>query len=117
MSDYILILTTTKEIEEAERIGGLLVEQRKAACVNIIVSRVYSIFFWKGNIEKQGEVQLFIKTKIGLLDEVISIIKSNHSYEVPEIIAIPILGGYKEYLNWIDESVEGEKEKGISKVI
>lgn len=105
MSEYILILVTTQKTEEAETIGNLLVQQRKAACVSII-PKISSVFLWKGNIERQNEVQLFIKAKGKFLDDIISIIKSNHSYEVPEIIALPIIGGYKGYLNWIDESVK-----------
>lgn len=105
MSDYILILTTAGKIGEGERIAHILIEERKAACVSII-PQVFSTFLWKGNIEKQIEVQLLIKTKADLLEDVISIIKSNHSYEMPEIIALPIIGGYHEYLNWIDENTK-----------
>lgn len=109
MSDYILVLTTTKGKEEGERIANILIKQKKAACVSIIPN-VSSIFLWKGNIEKQDEAQLLIKTKKCLFDEVVSLIKSNHSYEVPEVISLPILDGYNEYLNWMDETLKNEEE-------
>ncbi len=102
MNDYILLLTTTPTKEEGEKIANILIREKKAACVNII-PHVRSIFFWEGNVESSDESQLLIKTKRDLLDEVISLIKSNHSYQVPEIIALPILGGYKEYLEWIEK--------------
>lgn len=103
--DYILILTTTATENEGKKIATILVEEKKAACVSII-PKVSSLFFWEGEIRSCDEVQLLIKTKRAFLNDVISLIKSNHSYEVPEIIALPIFTGYKEYLNWIDESLQ-----------
>jgi len=104
MKEYILVLTTTPTKGEGEKIGNILIKEKKAACVSIIPC-VSSIFPWEGKIEREEEAQLLIKTKKGLLEDVISIIKDNHSYNVPEIIALPILGGNKAYLEWIDKSL------------
>jgi periplasmic divalent cation tolerance protein len=103
--DYIMVLVTASGIEEARKISQTILEKKKAACTNII-SGVSSSFWWRGKIENADEVLLIMKTKTSQLDEIISLVKQNHSYEVPEIIAIPIVGGSADYLRWIDESVK-----------
>ena len=101
--EFVLILVTTSSQEETERIARSLVDSRQAACVNII-SGLRSIYRWKGKIWDEGELLLFIKTRISLFEQVEAKIKEIHSYEVPEIIAIPIIRGSKAYLNWLRES-------------
>ena len=103
--DYIMVLVTASGIEEARKISQTILEKKKAACTNII-SGVSSSFWWQGKIDKAEEVLIMMKTKASLLDEIISLVKQNHSYEVPEIIAMPIIGGSSDYLRWINESVD-----------
>ena len=105
-TDKIVIFVTTSTEEEARRIAELLVGQRKAACVNI-VPKVDSLFWWQGKLDSAQESLLIIKTKASLLPDVISLVKGVHSYEVPEIIALPIIGGNEDYLKWIRSEVSG----------
>ena len=106
-ANKVVVLITTATEEEAHKIAELLVNQRKAACVNI-VSRVNSLFWWQGKLDSAQESLLIIKTKASLLPEIVEIVKRVHSYEVPEIIALPIISGNEDYLRWIDSEVEEE---------
>jgi len=101
----IVIFVTTSTEEEAHKIAELLLTKRKAACVNI-VPRVDSSFWWQGKLDSAWESLLIIKTKDSLLHEIIGLVKSIHSYQVPEIIALPIIGGSEDYLKWMDDEVE-----------
>ncbi len=103
-SAYIVVFITTDDAKEAQQISKVLLEQRKAACVNII-SNVDSLFWWEGKLDSARENLLVVKTKASLLPEVINLVKKVHSYDVPEIIALPIVGGNQEYLDWIEKSV------------
>lgn len=100
MEPYIQITTTTDKKEDAERIALRLVEKKIAACVQI-VGPITSIYRWKGNIERAEEWQCIIKSREGLYKEIEHAIKSVHPYEVPEIIAIPIVAGSGDYLEWL----------------
>ena len=102
----IVILITTEAEEEAHKIAALLLNQRRVACVNI-VPRVDSLFWWRGELDSAQESLLFVKTKASQLDAVVDLVRKAHSYEVPEIIALPIIGGNEDYLKWIDNEVEG----------
>jgi len=104
-TDKIVIFVTTSTEEEARRIAELLLDRRKAACVNI-VPKVDSLFWWQGKLDSAQESLLIIKTKASLLPEVVSLVKGIHSYEVPEIIAMPIIGGNEDYLKWIHSEVK-----------
>jgi len=101
---YILILVTTKDKREARKIARALINSRLAACVNIL-NKVESVFRWQGKVDSASEAMLFIKSKRTKLPQVIRLIKSLHSYDLPEIISFSIASGSKEYLNWIDESL------------
>jgi len=101
---YIVVIITTGSTEEAQRISRILLEQRKVACVNII-PKVDSIFWWEDKLDSAQENLLVAKTKASLLPEIIDLVKKVHSYDVPEIIALPIVGGNQEYLEWIEKSV------------
>ena len=101
-SKHVVVFITTPNNDEADKIADVLVGQRKAACVNI-VPQVRSRFWWQGKIESEEEALLVVKTRAALLDEVIALVKANHSYEVPEVIALPIAGGNEDYLNWLEE--------------
>jgi len=101
VEDFIIILVTTSSEEEGRKIAQVLVEKRIAACVNII-NDIESIYRWKGKISDEKEVLLLIKTRKKLYKSVEEEVRKLHSYEVPEIIALPIVSGSKDYLYWID---------------
>jgi len=102
MKSYIQISTTTETKEQAQKIALYLVEQKLAACVQIS-GPIESTYHWKGKVETAGEWLCLIKTLEELFAKVESAIKELHSYETPEIIAVPIVKGSKEYLNWLDK--------------
>lgn len=109
--EYTVVLITTEDAEEAEHIAELLLEQRMAACVSIIPG-VNSSFWWEGNIDQARESLLIIKTEAARLQEIIQSVKTVHSNTVPEIIALPIIGGNQDYLDWIDSEVSETGEAG-----
>lgn len=110
MGGEVVVFSTCSSGEEAEKIAEALIKERRAACISAI-SSVRSIYWWKGKIEQAEEVLLIIKTKKTLMDEVIKLIKKNHSYTVPEIIAVPIVAGNPDYLKWLRSEVK-KKAKG-----
>jgi periplasmic divalent cation tolerance protein len=100
---YVVGLVTAPNREEAEKIATALVEKKLAACVNFL-GPIHSLFSWQGQISTEDEVLLMVKTRADLFEEqLIPAVQGLHPYEVPEIIALPILMGSKSYLNWIDE--------------
>ena len=100
-ADKVVVLITTSREEEAHKIAKLLVNGKKAACVNI-VPRVDSLFWWKGKLDSARESLLLVKTKASLFPEIVELVKRTHSYEVPEILALPIIAGSEDYLKWLD---------------
>ncbi|MGB5924668.1 MAG: divalent-cation tolerance protein CutA [Dehalococcoidia bacterium] len=98
-----IVLITTGSEEEASKIARLLVKEKKAACVNIVPG-VDSLFRWKGKIDSARESLLLVKTTASLLSEIVSLVKETHSYQVPEIIGLPIIGGNEDYLKWLDKA-------------
>ena len=104
-NDNVVILITAGTEEEAHKIADRLLTQQKAACVNIVPA-VSSVFWWQDKVESDQESLLIIKTRAGLLDEIVSLVKEIHSYDVPEIIALPIVGGNQDYLDWIGKEVK-----------
>jgi len=98
----IIIFITAADEQEAKAIAKLLLESKIIACANI-VPKVDSMFWWQGKLESEAECMLILKTKLSLLDEVVDMVKAAHSYDVPEIIALPIIGGNPDYLNWIQD--------------
>jgi periplasmic divalent cation tolerance protein len=100
--EYIVVFITVDSQITAQKIADKLLDGRKAACVNII-PKISSQYWWQGKIETTDEIMLVVKTRAALLDELITLAKQNHPYSVPEIIALPIIGGNQEYLDWIDK--------------
>ncbi len=96
-----MALVTASSEEEAKKIARVLVEKKLAACVNI-VKEVQSVFRWKGELSEENEVLLIIKTKSRQFKNLEDEVKKLHSYDVPEIIALPIVSGSKGYLFWLD---------------
>jgi periplasmic divalent cation tolerance protein len=104
MTDFQIILTTCPDREQAERIARRLLELHLAACINILPG-VQSIYRWEGDIESAAEVLMLIKTRVDLIREVQSTIAGLHSYEVPELLVLPISAGSESYLAWLDASL------------
>lgn len=100
MSEYIQVATTVPTAEEAESLAGVLVEKRLAACVQILGPMI-SHYRWQGKIETAGEYLCLAKSRTALYPELEAAIKAIHAYEVPEIIAMPVVAGSKEYLAWL----------------
>ncbi len=100
-NNYIIILVTTSGKQEAEKIVQNLLENKLIACANII-GPVSSVFRWSGKIEKAEEYLALMKTRKDLFEKVEAAVKALHSYEVPEILAIPIVEGSKAYLKWLE---------------
>ena len=104
-TDKIVVFVTAGSEPEAHKVADLLLSKRKAACVNI-VPKVQSSYWWRGKLETADECLLIIKTKASLLPKIVELVKSAHSYEVPEIIAIPVIGGNEDYLKWMDDELK-----------
>ena len=102
---YAVVMVTASSEAEGLRLKKVLLEKRKAACVNII-SHVESHFWWKGKVNIADEVLLIIKTKVSAVDDIIKLVKEAHSYLIPEIIALPVIAGNEDYLKWVDEEVQ-----------
>ena len=100
----IVVLTNCESLREARRIAAALVEQRLAACVNVNSVPVESVYRWKGRVERAKEVLVIIKTSRARFAAVERAIRALHSYDVPEIIALPIIAGSREYLAWLAEN-------------
>jgi periplasmic divalent cation tolerance protein len=100
-SDYGVLLTTTPTRDEAARIAKLLIDEKLAACVQLLP--IESFYFWQGKTQNEAEVLLLVKTRCSLFEKSIARIKEIHSYTVPEIVALPFSAGFAGYLNWIDE--------------
>ena len=104
MTDKRLVLTTAGSAEEARKIARHIVEQRLAACVNI-VPKIESVYRWQGKVESSAEWLLLIKTTVEKFPSVRNSIRELHSYDLPECIAIVVEDGSEEYLDWIADSV------------
>jgi len=100
MTDVSLIYITAQNSEDARRIGRILVEQRLAACVNII-DRIGSIYWWEGRIAEENEALITAKTKNSLVNELVEKVKSIHGYSCPCIVALPINSGNEDFLDWV----------------
>jgi len=106
LTDKCVVLVTCGSAAEAKRIARALVEARLAACVNLLPGAVTSIYRWKGKVESARERLLLIKTSRNRLAKLQAAIGRLHSYDLPEIIALPIVAGSRAYLDWIEESAK-----------
>jgi periplasmic divalent cation tolerance protein len=105
-TDKIVVLITAPSEEEGVKIATALVDERLAACVNIVPG-LRSIYRWEGKICDDREVLLMAKTKSSAFEKLKDRVQSLHPYTTPEIIAIPVTAGFEDYLKWVDEGVEG----------
>jgi periplasmic divalent cation tolerance protein len=100
--EYIQVFTTVEKREDADRIASTVVNSRLAACAQIL-GPIHSTYWWMGKVEEAGEWLLMMKTRQDLFSALEKEIRTVHPYEVPEIIALPIVAGSESYLKWIEE--------------
>ncbi len=103
--DYIQVFTTVEKREDGERIAKIVLEKRLAGCVQVL-GPIKSTYWWKGKIETAEEYLCIMKSKKNLYAELEKAIREIHPYEIPEIIALPIIAGYEGYLKWLDGEVK-----------
>jgi periplasmic divalent cation tolerance protein len=101
----VLASTTTAKAEDAGKIATQLVERKLAACVQI-VEPITSVYRWQGKIESEREILLLIKSTRDLIPDIAELLDEIHPYEVPELVAMPIIGGSTSYLSWLEDSVQ-----------
>ena len=99
---HIVVFITAPDKKEARKIASGLVKNKLAPCVNI-VDKIESVFFWDGKINRVKEVLLIAKSRKDKFKKIVKFVKANHSYQVPEIICLPIASGLASYLRWIDD--------------
>ena len=107
MTDKVVVLVNCSSLEEASRIGRQLVAKRLAACVNLVPG-VRSWYWWEGKVVEDNEVMIMIKTSRERLAELEKEVVRLHSYAVPEVIALRVVDGSRNYLNWIEFSLSGK---------
>jgi periplasmic divalent cation tolerance protein len=105
--EAVLVYMTAGSMEEARKIASALVEERLAACANIL-PQMESVYQWKGEIENDAEVVVIAKTKASLAEKLNARVLELHSYEVPCVVTMPITGGNPEFLAWIGEETQQE---------
>jgi periplasmic divalent cation tolerance protein len=103
MKNFVIAYITAKDKSQALSIGRVLVEERLAACVNVI-DNITSIYRWDGEINEDNEAVLIAKTSSDKFDALTERVKQLHTYDCPCVVSIPITGGNKEYLDWLGES-------------
>jgi periplasmic divalent cation tolerance protein len=106
-----VILVTCGTLREARRIARAAVEAKFAACVNVVINPVESIYRWKGKVEVSREYLLVMKSTAKRLTELQRMVRSMHSYDVPEFLVLPVVSGSHDYLGWLVESVKLAQRK------
>ncbi len=101
----VMVYITAGDKQEAERVGKALVESKTAACVNI-VDGMQSMFWWDGGVQKENEVVVIAKTKVGLVASLTEEVKSVHSYDCPCVVAVPVIDGNPDFIQWIQEETK-----------
>lgn len=102
---FVVVYVTAPPGRSARGLAKEILKSRSAACVNIIAS-VHSSYWWKGKLESAKEALLVIKTKRALVPKLMNVVRKNHPYTVPEIIAVPIVAGHKPYLDWLQNEAK-----------
>ena len=105
-NDQIVVLMTAPNADEATQVAEMLVERKLAACVQILPPMT-SIYVWKGEVQRENEILLVAKSTRAKFDELEEAVRAIHSYETPEIIALPIVAGSQSYLSWLSSCLEG----------
>ncbi len=110
-SDVLLVFTQLPDREAAENLARVLIEERVAACVNILAAGT-SIYRWQGKVEHASEVPLLIKTTAARYGALEAVIRRRHPYELPEIVAVPLAQGLPEYLHWVVNEMRSDMNLG-----
>lgn len=110
--DYVQVTWTIDDEEAALDLARIAVRRRKAACAQVGAARIRSVYWWDGEVESASEWVVTAKTPRSRLDELVRLIKANHPYETPEIIATPIVGGFGPYLDWVSAETSPEAPAG-----
>lgn len=108
---YVTLMTTVDNEEDAQAIASAAVGQRMAACVQVI-GPITSTYWWDGDVQSGEEWLCFIKTGVDLLPELEAVIRQVHPYDVPELLALPVVAGGKDYLAWLDAELAPARRKG-----
>jgi periplasmic divalent cation tolerance protein len=108
MTDVIVVFMTAGSVGEARRIADHLVETRSAACVQIL-PEIESVYRWNGEVQREKEVLVLAKTTAEKFAELEKSVRSMHSYETPEILAVPVVAGSSPYLDWLSENVRSKQ--------
>jgi len=108
MSEYVVILVTAASAEQGRRMGRALVEERLAACANVIPGLI-SIFRWQERVQEEAEVLVVIKSRADLFPALERRVRELHDYEVPEILALPVEQGSRPYLDWLRDQTGPER--------
>jgi periplasmic divalent cation tolerance protein len=103
-----VVLITAGSEDEAKRIQLVLLTERLAACVSVLRG-MNSMYWWRGKLETADEILLIAKTRTSQIGEIVNLVKQNHSYSVPEIIVLPVVGGNSDYLAWVDREATGSR--------
>ena len=106
MSERLVVLMTAGSQEEADKIANALVTEMLAACVNVLPG-VTSVYRWEGTVQRDQEWLLVAKSTRQVLDDLVRCVQALHSYDLPEVIALPVVGGSEAYLRWVDGEVHG----------
>jgi periplasmic divalent cation tolerance protein len=106
VSEVRTILLTAPDVDVAERVGRALVEERLAACANIVPG-VVSLFRWEGEVQREAEVLVIVKTTDERVEDVRARVVELHPYQVPEVLVLPVLAGHAPYLDWVRGEVTG----------
>jgi len=106
MSEQIVVLMTASSQEEADQLADALVGEMLAACVNVVPA-ITSVYRWEGKVQRGAEWLLIAKSRRDVLDALVQRVHELHSYDVPEVIALPLVGGSEAYLRWLDREVHG----------
>jgi periplasmic divalent cation tolerance protein len=104
-AEHIVVLVTVPSRADVTDIAGALLDERLAASVNIVPA-IHSLYQWHGERCHTDEVLLLIKTRAALFDRLVPVVRSRHPYEVPGIIALPVVAGFQDYLDWIDQVID-----------
>ena len=111
MTDWIVVLSTCSSPAEGEKLARLLLDAHLAACVNVVAG-VRSYYHWKGDLESSEECLLVIKSARRLMPELTGALEAAHSYQVPEVLALPVIDGAVKYLNWLEKNLRKEESEG-----
>jgi periplasmic divalent cation tolerance protein len=106
MSERLVVLMTAGSQEEAVKIANVLVSEMLAACVNVLPG-VTSIYRWEGELQRDQEWLLVAKSRREVVDDLVRRVQALHSYDLPEVVALPVVGGNEAYLRWVDGEVHG----------